>query len=65
VRELEYTHLQENNGSGNGAGGPGNSNNGGSTSVPINGGIWIVLLIVLIFGIWKQSHTSQRYTSES
>jgi hypothetical protein len=65
VRELEYTQLQENNGNGVGTGGPGNTNNGGGTSVPINGGIWFVLLIVLIFGIWRQYPTSQRYTSES
>jgi len=58
VRELEYTQLEQNNGNGKG-------NGNGNNSVPINGGMWIVLLAVIIFGLWKRSHTSQRYTSES
>ena len=53
VRELEYTQLEENNGNGNGGGGKGNSNN----SVPVNGGVWVVLLVVLIIGLWKQYRT--------
>ena len=55
IKELEYTQLEENNGNGKGNG----------NSVPINGGMWIVLFAVIIFGLWKRSHTSQRYTSES
>jgi hypothetical protein len=54
VRELEYTQLEENNGNGKGQ--------GNQTSVPINGGMWVVLFAVIIFGLWKQSRTSQRYT---
>ena len=53
VRELEYTQLEENNGNGNGGGGKGNSNN----SVPVNGGVCVVLLVVLIIGLWKQYRT--------
>jgi len=55
VRELEYTQLEENNGNGKGNG----------TSVPVNSGILFALAIALIFGLWKQSRTSQRSTSES
>ena len=58
VRELEYTQLEENNGNGNGAG------SGKNTSVPINGGIAFVLIIAIFIGLWKQSRTSQRSTSE-
>jgi hypothetical protein len=57
VRELEYTQLEENNGNGKG--------NGNGTSVPVNSGILFALAIALIFGLWKQSRTSQRSTSES
>jgi GH24 family phage-related lysozyme (muramidase) len=53
VRELEYTQLEENNGNGKG-------NNG--TSVPVNSGILFAALVAFIFGLWKQSHTSQRST---
>ena len=56
VRELEYTQLEQNNGNGKG---------NLSTTVPINGGMWVVLFAVIIFGLWKQSRISQRYTSES
>lgn len=59
VRELEYTQLQENNGNGVGAG------SGKNTSVPVNGGLVFVLLIAVIYGLWKQYRTSPRYTSES
>ena len=57
VRELEYTQLEENNGNGKG--------NGNGTSIPVNSGILFALAIAIIFGLWKQSHTSPRYTSES
>jgi hypothetical protein len=57
VRELEYTQLEQNNGKGQG--------NLPTTTVPINGGMWVVLFAVIIFGIWKSSRTSPRYTSES
>lgn len=54
VRELEYTQLEENNGNGKGQG-----NN--QTSVPVNGGIWIVVAFAIIYGFlrskWKPSHT--------
>ena len=53
LHELEVNQIQE-------AAGGSNKNN-----TPINGGMWVVLLIVIIFGLWKQSRTSQRYTSES
>ena len=57
IKELEYTQLEENNGNGKGKG---NSNN----SVPINGGMWVVLFAVIIFGLWKQYLTSRHSTSE-
>jgi len=57
VRELEYTQLEENNGNGKGQG---NQNN----SVPINGGMWVVLFAVIIFGLWKQYRISRHSTSE-
>jgi hypothetical protein len=56
VRELEYTQLEQNNGNGKG-------NNG--TSVPVNSGILFAALVAFIFGLWKSSRTSPRYTSES
>ena len=56
MRELEYTQLEQNNGNGKG--------NGNGNSVPINGGMWIVLFAVIIFGLWKQYRISQRSTSE-
>ena len=58
VRELEYTQLEENNGNGKG-------NGNGNNSVPINGGMWVVLLAVIIFGIWKQYRISRHSISES
>lgn len=58
VRELEYTQLEENNGNGVGGG------SGKNTSVPINGGIAFVLIIAIFIGLWKQSRTSPRSTSE-
>jgi len=57
VRELEYTQLEENNGNGKG-------NGNGNNSVPINGGMWVVLLAVIIFGLWKQYRISRHSTSE-
>ena len=59
VRELEYTQLEENNGNGVGGG------SGKNTSVPINGGLVFVLLISVIYGLWKQYRISPRSTSES
>jgi hypothetical protein len=56
VRELEYTQLEENNGNGKG-----NNNN----SVPVNGGMWFVAILVLIIGAWKQYRISRHSTSES
>ncbi len=56
VRELEYTQLEENNGNGKG--------NGNGNSVPINGGMWVVLFAVIIFGLWKQYRISRHSTSE-
>lgn len=58
VRELEYTQLEENNGNGSGSGKK-------DVLIPINGGIAFVLIIAIFIGLWKQSRTSQRYTSES
>jgi hypothetical protein len=57
VRELEYTQLEENNGNGKG--------NGNGNSVPVNGGMWFVLIVVIIFGLWKQYRISRHSTSES
>ncbi len=57
VRELEYTHLEENNGKGNG--------NGNGTSVPVNSGILFALAIAIIFGLWKRSHTSLLFNLQS
>ena len=54
IHELEVNQIEE------AKGGGGNGNN-----VPINGGMWVILLFALIFGLWKQSRTSPRYTSES
>lgn len=56
MRELEYTQLEQNNGNGKG--------NGNGNSVPINGGMWIVLFAVIIFGLWKQYRISRHSTSE-
>ena len=53
VRELEYTQLEQNNGNGKG---------NLSTSVPINGGMWVVLFAVIVFGIWNQCRKSTSYT---
>jgi len=58
IKELEYTQLEENNGNGKGNG------NGNSNSVPINGGMWVVLFAVIIFGLWKQYRISRHSTSE-
>ena len=57
VRELEYTQLEQNNGNGKG-------NGNGNNSVPINGGMWVVLFAVIIFGLWKQYRISRHSTSE-
>jgi len=57
--ELEATQLQD------AAGGNGNGKNGGGTTVPINGGMWIVLLFAIIFGLCKQSRISRHSTLES
>jgi hypothetical protein len=46
IKELEYTQLEENNGNGKG-------NGNGNNSVPINGGMWVVLLAVIIFGLFR------------
>jgi len=54
IKELEYNQIEEAKGG-----------NGNQTTAPINGGMWVVLFAVIIFGLWKRSHTSQRYTSES
>ena len=53
LKELEYTQIDEAAG-GNGKG------NGNTTDVPINGGVYVVLFFVLIWGLyrskkWKQS----------
>lgn len=56
VRELEYTQLEENNGNGVGSGKK-------DVSVPINSGIFFILLIAVIFGLWYR--TSRYSTSES
>lgn len=53
VRELEYTQLEEAKG----------GNGGNNTSVPINSGIFFILLIAVIFGLWYR--TSRYSTSES
>lgn len=58
VQELEYTQPEDNNGNGKGSGNP-------NTSVPVNDGIVFVLLIAVIYGLWKQYRTSQHSTSES
>jgi len=55
VHELENNQIEEKGGNGNGNG----------NSIPVNNGMWVILLFALIFGLWKQSRTSQRYTSES
>ena len=57
VRELEYTQLEQNNGNGKG-------NGNGNNSVPINGGMWVVLFAVILFGLWKQYRISRHSTSE-
>ena len=51
VHELEVNQIEE-------AAGGNNKNN-----IPINGGMWLVLLIVIIFGLWRQSRISLRSTS--
>jgi hypothetical protein len=53
IKELEYTQLEENNENGKGNG----------NSVPINGGMWIVLFAVIIFGLWKQYRISRHSIS--
>ncbi len=55
VRELEYTQLEENNGNGKG-------NGNGNNSVPINGGMWVVLLAVVIFGLFTQLRINKNET---
>lgn len=54
VRELEVNQIEE------AKGGGGNNN-----SIPINGGMWVVLFAVIIFGLWKQYRISRHSTSES
>jgi len=55
VRELEYTQLEENNGNGKG-------NGNGNNSVPINGGMWVVLFAVIIFGLFTQLRINKNET---
>ena len=43
LREIEYTEFEGKNDKG--------SNGNGNQTVPINGGIFLVLLIVLIYGL--------------
>ena len=38
---------------------------GDPINVPMNNGMWVILLFAVIFGLWKQSRTSQHFTSES
>ena len=57
MKELEYTQLEKAAG--------GNNKKDEITYVPIDGGLYFVVIAVLIFGLWKQSRISQRYTSES
>ena len=56
IHELEVNQIEE------AKGGNGNGNN---NSIPINSGMWVVLLFAVIFGLWTQSRTSQHFTSES
>jgi len=51
LHELEVTQIEE--------------KKGDPINVPINGGMWLVLLFVIIFGLWKQSRISRFSTSES
>jgi len=57
VHELENNQIEEKGGNGNG--------NGNGNSVPIDNGLWVILLFALIFGLWKQSRISRHSTSES
>jgi hypothetical protein len=50
VRELEVNQIE--------------GKKGDPINVPINGGMWVVLFAVIIFGLWKQSRTSRHSTSE-
>ena len=54
IKELEYTQLEQNNGKG--------SDKKNETYVPIDSGLYFVVLIVLIFGLWNQSRKSKSYT---
>jgi len=54
VKEFEYTQLEQNNGKG--------SDKKNETYVPIDSGLYFVVLIVLIFGLWNQSRKSKSYT---
>jgi len=51
LHELEFTQIDE--------------KKGDPINVPVNGGMWVILLFALIFGLWKQYRTSQHSTSES
>jgi hypothetical protein len=54
IKELEYNQIEEAKGG-----------NGNQTTAPINGGMWVVLFAVIIFGLWKQYRISRHSTSES
>jgi len=51
LHELEVTQIDE--------------KKGDPINVPINNGMWVILLFALIFGLWKQSRISRHSTSES
>jgi len=53
LQELEYTQLEQNNGNGKGNG------NGNQTNVPINGGLWFVLIVSFLFGIYYSKNTTK------
>jgi len=57
LHELEVNQIEEAKG--------GNGNGNGNNSIPINGGMWVILLFVIIFGLWKQYRISRFSTSES
>jgi len=51
LHELEVTQIDE--------------KKGDPINVPINSGMWVILLFVIIFGLWKQYRISRFSTSES
>jgi len=55
LHELENNQIEEKGGNGN----------GNNNSIPVNNGMWVILLFALIFGLWKQSRISRHSTSES